>query len=95
MSVSDSDQESSDSSSSEDGEIWKRKKLKQYKESFLNLDDCINANYNYESLRSRLVSHSNVKNKNENSKGQTFQEIIMSLQKFWSKYGCVLLQPYD
>ena len=35
------------------------------------------------------------KNKNENSKGQTFQEIIMSLQKFWSKYGCVLLQPYD
>ena len=57
MSVSDSDQESSDSSSSEDGEIWKigsgdlnnfktnhsRKKLKQHKESFLNLDDCINA----------------------------------------------------
>ncbi len=35
------------------------------------------------------------KNKNDNSKGQTFQEIIMSLQKFWSKYGCVLLQPYD
>ena len=35
------------------------------------------------------------KNKIDNSKGQTFQEIIMSLQKFWSKYGCVLLQPYD
>ena len=35
------------------------------------------------------------KEKNDNSKGQTFQEIVMSLQKFWGKYGCVLLQPYD
>ena len=35
------------------------------------------------------------KKKNDSSKGQTLQEIIMSLQKFWSKYGCVLLQPYD
>ena len=25
----------------------------------------------------------------------SFQDIIMSLQKFWSKYGCVILQPYD
>ena len=25
----------------------------------------------------------------------TFQEIIMNLQKFWGKYGCVILQPYD
>ena len=35
------------------------------------------------------------KKKNDNSKGQTFQEIVMSLQKFWGKNGCVLLQPYD
>jgi len=35
------------------------------------------------------------KKKNDSSKGQTFQEIIMNLQKFWGKYGCVLLQPYD
>ena len=35
------------------------------------------------------------KKKHDSSKGQTFQEIIMSLQKFWGKYGCVLLQPYD
>ena len=35
------------------------------------------------------------KKKNDSSKGQTFQEIIMSLQKFWGKYGCILLQPYD
>jgi len=25
----------------------------------------------------------------------TFQEIIFSLQNFWSKQGCVILQPYD
>jgi len=25
----------------------------------------------------------------------TFQEIILRLQKYWSDYGCVLLQPYD
>ena len=25
----------------------------------------------------------------------TFQEIILTLQKFWDKQGCVLLQPYD
>ena len=35
------------------------------------------------------------KKKHDNFKGQTFQEIVMSLQKFWGKYGCVLLQPYD
>ena len=35
------------------------------------------------------------KKKNVNSKGQSFQELVMSLQKFWGKYGCVLLQPYD
>jgi len=32
-----------------------------------------------------------IKNKNILS----FQEIIINLQKFWSKYGCVILQPYD
>ena len=25
----------------------------------------------------------------------SFQEIIMNLQKFWGKNGCVILQPYD
>ena len=35
------------------------------------------------------------KKKIDNTKRQTFQEIIMNLQKFWSKQGCVLLQPYD
>jgi len=25
----------------------------------------------------------------------SFQNIIMNLQKFWSKNGCVILQPYD
>ena len=26
---------------------------------------------------------------------QTFQDTIINLQKFWSKHGCVVLQPYD
>ncbi|MBA1337999.1 MAG: glycyl-tRNA synthetase alpha chain [Pelagibacterales bacterium] len=25
----------------------------------------------------------------------SFQDIVMNLQKFWGKYGCVILQPYD
>ena len=28
-------------------------------------------------------------------KSLSFQEIIMNLQKFWGKYGCIILQPYD
>jgi len=28
-------------------------------------------------------------------KFQTFQDTILNLQKFWSKHGCVILQPYD
>ena len=28
-------------------------------------------------------------------KFQTFQDTIFNLQKFWGKYGCVILQPYD
>ena len=25
----------------------------------------------------------------------TFQEIILKLERYWAKYGCVILQPYD
>ena len=36
------------------------------------------------------------KNKNKKKlKFQTFQETILNLQKFWSKQGCIILQPYD
>ena len=86
ISVSNSDQESIDSNSSEEGQIWKfgsgelsdlninhginhgSKKLKQYTESFLNLDNHINDNYNHESLRSCLVSHSLYYENKKNSK---------------------------
>ncbi len=34
--------------------------------------------------------------KNKKSpKLQTFQDTILNLQNFWSKHGCVILQPYD
>ena len=29
------------------------------------------------------------------NKTLSFQDIIMNLQKFWGRYGCVILQPYD
>ena len=33
--------------------------------------------------------------KKAKAKYLSFQEIIMNLQKFWGKNGCVILQPYD
>ena len=33
--------------------------------------------------------------KKKEKKIQTFQDTIINLQKFWSKQGCVILQPYD
>ena len=35
------------------------------------------------------------KKKNKKSKFQSFQDTILNLQKYWSKHGCVILQPYD
>ena len=35
------------------------------------------------------------KAKKEKKKIQTFQDTILNLQKFWSKKGCIILQPYD
>jgi glycyl-tRNA synthetase alpha chain len=36
-----------------------------------------------------------VSKNNKKLKFQTFQDTILSLQKFWSKHGCIILQPYD
>ena len=33
--------------------------------------------------------------KNQRKRLQSFQETIINLQKFWSKKGCIILQPYD
>ena len=35
------------------------------------------------------------KNKLKNKKILSFQDTILNLQKYWSKQGCVILQPYD
>ncbi len=35
------------------------------------------------------------KKKNKKNKFQTFQDTILNLQKYWSKHGCTILQPYD
>ena len=34
-----------------------------------------------------------IKNKKKNH--ITFQDLVFNLQKFWGKYGCIILQPYD
>ncbi len=39
-----------------------------------------------------MVSKKKIKKK---PKFQTFQDTILNLQKYWSKNGCVILQPYD
>ena len=33
--------------------------------------------------------------KNKKKITLAFQDLIFNLQKFWSKYGCIILQPYD
>ena len=33
--------------------------------------------------------------KKKNFSSLSFQDIIINLQKFWGKYGCIILQPYD
>jgi len=35
------------------------------------------------------------KKKKNNKEPLTFQETILALQKYWSKQGCIILQPYD
>ena len=35
------------------------------------------------------------KKKNSKNNNLSFQDAILNLQKYWSKYGCVILQPYD
>ena len=35
------------------------------------------------------------KTKKQNESFQSFQETILNLKKFWSKKGCIVLQPYD
>ena len=35
------------------------------------------------------------KKKIKKIKFQSFQDTILNLQKYWSKHGCVILQPYD
>ena len=35
------------------------------------------------------------KKKYKNSEPLTFQDIILNLQKYWSRQGCIIMQPYD
>ena len=35
------------------------------------------------------------KKKTKKPRLQSFQDTILNLQKYWSKQGCVIVQPYD
>ena len=35
------------------------------------------------------------KSKKKKKKFKHFKKLIINLQKFWSKQGCIILQPYD
>ena len=35
------------------------------------------------------------KKKKKKPSSQSFQDAILNLQKYWSKQGCVIIQPYD
>ena len=36
-----------------------------------------------------------IKKKNKKPKFKSFQDTILNLQQYWSKNGCIILQPYD
>ena len=42
-----------------------------------------------------LFGRDMVYKKKQKTKSQFFQDTILNLQKFWSKQGCMILQPYD
>jgi glycyl-tRNA synthetase alpha chain len=41
------------------------------------------------------MSKKNLVKKNNKLAHLSFQDTILNLQKFWSNYGCIILQPYD
>ena len=52
------------------------KRIKLENEVFTCLDDCINSNFNYESIRSRLVSQAKNKNRVENNNSEDLIPIV-------------------
>ncbi len=46
-------------------------------------------------MKNQLGKNMAYKKNKKKPKFQTFQDTIINLQKFWSKHGCVVLQPYD
>ena len=42
-----------------------------------------------------MVSKKRIKKTKIKKNFQTFQDTILNLQKYWSKHGCNILQPYD
>ena len=43
----------------------------------------------------KIKKKNKIRKKNTKLTPVNFQDAVMNLQKFWGKYGCVILQPYD
>ena len=46
-------------------------------------------------MSNKIKKKINIKKRKEKPTPVNFQDSISNLQKFWGKYGCVILQPYD
>ena len=46
-------------------------------------------------MSKKIKKKINIKKRKEKPTPVNFQDSISNLQKFWGKYGCVILQPYD
>ena len=44
---------------------------------------------------SKIKKKNKIRKKNTKLTPVNFQDAVINLQKFWGKYGCVILQPYD
>ena len=52
-------------------------------------------NYPLKRYTARLLDRRHIQRQYGTDQGMSFQQLIFSLQQFWSDRGCVILQPYD
>ena len=78
-SQSDGSSSSSSNSSSYETYLSKTKHSKKRSDKFLTLDRCINSNFNYESLRSRLTSYTKIKLGKNKKKKAIYQTYLVSI----------------
>jgi hypothetical protein len=51
--------------------------------------------YNSRFVRHAFFSRMSLQNSRHNPAMLNFQEVILTLQRYWADRGCAVLQPYD